>query len=361
MDTHLREALTAVAHDTGFHVVRFAAVRPTPRADALDRWLARGQQADMHWLARQREVRRDPRVRAPWARTAMVLAVHHHHARPPDPGGRTGLVARYAWGRDYHNLMGKRLRKLLTRLRRDGRRAWGGVDTAPIQERSWAAAAGLGFTGKHTLQIEVGRTSWMLLGVVMIDAEVTPDAPLRRDHCGSCQRCLDICPTEAFRGPWDLDARACIAYWTIEARGVIPRSLRPRFGRWVFGCDLCQEACPHNHAPPEPDEPDLLPRNAWLDLDALLRTPDAALLDRFTGTPLRRPGAAGLKRNALVVLGNLGDDGAVDAIREALEHPSPVVRATAVWALDRLGAPTPLTDPDPAVRAEIQAIRRPKP
>jgi len=351
-----RATLTTLAHDLGFHVVRFAAVRPTPRADALDGWLARGQQADMHWIARQREVRRDPRARAPWARTAMVLAVHHHHRRPPDPGGRTGLVARYAWGRDYHNLMGKRLKRLQARLRAAGLRTWGGVDTAPIQERSWAAAAGLGFTGKHTLQIEVGQTSWLLLGVVLLDVAVEPDPPIG-DHCGSCRRCLDVCPTDAFVAPWDLDARACIAYWTIEARGLAPRALRRRFGRWVFGCDRCQEVCPHNHDPPDPDEPDLEPRHAWLDLDALVRTPDAVLLDRFTGTPLRRPGAAGLKRNALVVLGNLGDDRAVDTVRVALEHPRPVVRAAAVWALGELGAPAPGDDPDPGVRAEIDALR----
>lgn len=357
-----RHTLRGWAHDHGFHVVRFATVRPTPRADAVDRWLARGHQADMHWIARQREVRRDPRHRAPWARTAMVLAVHHHHRRPPDPGGRTGLVARYAWGRDYHNLMGKRLKRLLRQLRAAGLRAFGGVDTAPIQERSWAAAAGLGFTGKHTLQIQVGTTSWMLLGVVMVDVDVPPDPPVTGNHCGRCRRCLDVCPTDAFAGPYDLDARRCIAYWTIESAEVVPRALRASFGRWVFGCDLCQEVCPHNHHPPDPDEPDLAPRHAWLDLDEVVQSPDAALLGRFVGTPLRRPGAAGLKRNALIALGNLGDDGAVDSVRTALLHPSPVVRGTAVWALGTLGAPIPGTDPDPIVRAEIEAVRaRPSP
>ena len=354
----LRSAIVTAAHAVGFELVRLARVRPTPHADALDSWLAAGHHADMGWLPHGRDVRRDPRHRAPWARTAMILAVAHHHQRPPDPGGRTGLVARYAWGRDYHNVLGKRLRKLKRSLRELGLRTWGGVDTAPILERSWAAAAGVGFTGKHGLQIVPGTTSWMLLGVLFVDAEVEPDAPVLADHCKACTRCLHGCPTSAFPAPFVLDARRCISYWTIEAAGLPPRELRPGFGRWVFGCDVCQEVCPHNHHPPPAEEPAFAPRHAWLDLDRLLASPDDALLTRFTGTPLRRPGAAGLKRNALIALGNLGDDGAVNGIRDhALPHPAPVVRAAAIWALDRLGATVPAHDPAPLVREEIRAAR----
>ena len=350
-----RARIATLARHAGFHVVRFARVVPTPRADALDRWLARGQHGDMHWFVSGRDVRRDPRHRSPWARTALVLAVMHHHRRPADPGGRTGMVARYAWGRDYHNLMGKRLRKLTRALRADGHRTWGGVDTAPILERSWAQAAGVGFTGKHGLQIVTGETSWMLLGVLFLDASVRPDPPVERGGCGTCRRCLHACPTDAFPEPYVLDARRCISYWTIEARGLPPASMRTAFGRWVFGCDVCQEVCPHNHHPPEPDEPDLEPRHAWLDLDELLASPDKALMERFTGTPLRRPGSAGLKRNALMVLANLGDDGAVPGIRaHGLTHPSPVVRAAAVWALRKLGSAVPSADPHPLVEQEIR-------
>lgn len=352
-----RDELEALARQCGFHEVRFAAVRPTPRAEALDRWLMRGRCADMGWIARGRDVRADPRVRAPWARTAVALGVAHHHRPPPDPGGRTGRVARYAWGRDYHNLVGKRLRRLRDHLGQHGVRAWGGVDTAPILERAWAEAAGLGFTGKNTVQILAGRTSWLFLGVLFVDVEVAPDRP-SGDHCKTCTRCLSACPTGAFVGPRELDAGACISYWTIEARGLPPPELRERFGRWVFGCDDCQEVCPHNHGPDDPDEDDLRPHHAWLDLDWVVAAPDAALLDAFTGTPLRRPGAAGLKRNALLALGNLGDDRALDGItRHATTHPAAVVRAAAAWATGRLGGALPPTDPDPAVRAEIARWR----
>lgn len=354
--TDTRAHLTALAASVGFRTVRFAAVGPTPRGESLTGWLADGHHADMAWMEAQVDVRLDPRIRMPGARSVMVLAVEHAHERPPDPGGRTGLVARYAWGRDYHNLVGKRLERLKSRLRADGVGCWGGVDTAPILERGWAAAAGLGFNGKNGLQIVPARTSWMFLAVLFVDVEVPPDAPLR-DHCGRCVRCLTACPTQAFPAPHVLDARRCIAYWTIEAAGLPPRPLRPAFGRWVFGCDVCQEVCPHNVAPPDPDEADLLPRHAWLDLDDVVRTPDDVLMTRFLGTPLRRPKARGLKRNALIALGNLGDDGAVDTVRLALHHPEPVVRGAAVWALSRLGAPLPADDPDELVRVELADAR----
>jgi epoxyqueuosine reductase len=354
--TDPRPWLTALAHEAGFHHVRFAAVGPTPHGDAFARWLDAGWDGEMaSWTRPAADVRLDPRVRRPDARTAMVLGVEHHHRRPPDPGGRTGLVARYAWGRDYHNLVGKRLRKLQRRLTEHGLDTWGGVDTAPILERSWAAEAGLGFSGKNSVQIWPARTSWMFLAVVFLPLEVPPDAPLR-DHCGRCARCLTACPTGAFRGPRELDATACVAYWTIEARGLPPRALRAGFGRWVFGCDVCQEVCPHNAAPPDPEEDDLLPRHAWLDLDEVVLAPDEALMARFLGTPLRRPGAAGLKRNALIALANLGDEGAVPTARHALHHPSGVVRAAAVWCLRALGAAPRLPgEADPSVRAELDA------
>jgi len=349
-----RQHVLDAAQAVGFDLVRFAAVGPTPHMAAFDTWIAEEKHGEMAYHARGRDIRADPRARMPGAQTAVVLALPHHHRRPPDPGGRTGLVARYAWGRDYHNIIGKRLKKLRRALRERGIDSWGGVDTAPILERSWASASGMGFSGKNCTQILVGETSWLFLAVLFVDSSIAPDPPLD-DHCGTCTRCLHHCPTDAFDGPRVLDARRCIAYWTIEAKGLPPRALRPAFGRWFFGCDLCQEVCPHNHAPPDADLDDLLPRNAWIDLDDILATPDEALLERYRGTPLRRPKGPGLKRNAALVLGNLGDDGAVDGLRQhGLSHPAPVVRAASVWALQRLGAPPDLRDPDPGVQEELR-------
>jgi epoxyqueuosine reductase len=174
---------------------------------------------------------------------------------------------------------------------------------------------------------------------MFVDAPLEGDGPMA-DFCGRCTRCLTGCPTGAFLSPRRLDAGRCISYWTIEARELAPPELLPAFGRWIFGCDLCQEVCPHNHRPDPADEDDLLPRNAWLDLDELIATPDDALEAQYTGTPLRRPGARGLKRNALVALGNIGDPGAEHSITLGLNHPDGMVRDAAAWAAARLAGDT---------------------
>jgi epoxyqueuosine reductase len=355
-----RARLAALARTHGFATARFTRVRPTPRGDAFDRWLARGLHADLHWMARGRDVRVDVARRAPWARTAMVLAVHHHHRAPPDPGGWTGRVARYAWGRDYHNLVGKRLQKLRRALDEAGVQAWGGVDAAPILERAWAEAAGLGFSGKNTLQIVPGEGSFLFLAVLFLSVEVEPDEPIRRDHCRTCARCLTGCPTDAFVAPRTLATDRCLSYWTIEARELPPPELRPRLGRWVFGCDVCQEVCPHNHRPDDPDEDDLRPRNAWIDLEALLCATDDEVLRRYEGTPLRRPGAEGLKRNALLVLANLGDPGALPLVRRTgARHPDAVVRSAAAWAEAVLSGDAPPGGVRPSGPPLPAAPRRP--
>ncbi len=332
-----RATIERLARELGFGAVGFAPVGTTPYHDELDRWLERGFHADMAWLERTHPVRLDPRRRMPEARTVVMLGLNHGWRRPPHPGGRAGMVARYAWGRDYHNLIGKRLKKLRRALREAGIRSFGGVDTAPIVERAWAERAGLGVIGKNCVLFVPGRFSWWFLAALVIDVPVQADRPLERDHCGSCTRCLTSCPTDAFRGPRQLDARRCISYWTIEAKGLAPEALLPSFGSWVFGCDRCQEVCPHNHHPPDPTEVDFQPRHAWLDLDELLRSSDEALDRRFLGTPLRRPRPHGLKRNAAVVLGNLGDAGALPVLHDhGLRHPHPVVREASRWAIARL-------------------------
>lgn len=333
-----REPILALCDALGFRHCRVVTVPAggAPRIDELLRWINAGHAGEMRWIEDTLPIRRDPGLRLPGARSALVLGTDYHAFVPPDPGGLSGRVARYAWGRDYHNLVGKRLNKLRKRLNGMGIRAWGGVDRAPILERGWAEAGGLGWAGKNCMQILPARGSYFFLAVMFVDVALEPDPPVR-DHCGRCVRCLVACPSQAFVGPHQLDARRCISYWTIEAEGAVPEELRSKLGRWVFGCDECQEVCPHNAAPPEVDELDLMPRNAWLDLPELLESTDAQLSARFLGTPLARPGPEGLRRNACVVLGNLGDAAAIPLLRRSADSGGPLVREHARWALGRLG------------------------
>ncbi len=355
-----RSKLEQEAFRLGFSTVRIAKFcSPTPEFGRYKTWLESGFHGDMDYLARGQEPRAYPELRLPDAQSVVVLSWDYPHRRPPDPGGPTGHVARYAWNRDYHNLVGKRLKKLKAWLRQNNVRNWGGIDTAPVLERAWARLAGLGYLGKNTMSIIPSKGSWYFLAVLFVSEELEPDPPISRDHCGSCARCITGCPTSAFPKPGVLDATRCIAYWTIESRELAPPDLRPKFGRWFFGCDDCQEVCPHNRDLERATHADLQPRNAWVNMVEVLRTPDSVLLNRFVGTPLRRPGAAGLKRNALYVLANLGDESVVPDVSSTLDHPSPVVRGAAIWALHRLGASarTPENDPDPLVQQEIDWAR----
>ena len=355
LDLDAAQLIRESAGALGFRRVRFASLAPeAPGVAALDAFLNDGRQGDMAWLARGRSPRADPTQLLPGARSAVVLGVDHAWPRPPDPGGLTGKVASYAWGRDYHNLVGKRLQRLVRQLRaaRPGLGLYGGVDSRPLMERAWAERAGLGFIGRNATLIVPGEGSFLFLAVILVDVELPPDPPIggMARHCGSCRACHPACPTDAFTGDGQLDARRCISYLTIELRGAIPEELRPGLGRWVFGCDLCQEVCPHNHgladgsrAPGSPGwsvEPDLAPRpeRAWLDLAWVLEASDEEIDARLMGSPLRRARPEGLKRNAAVVLGNLGDPAARGPLEVGMRHPSAVVQEHARWALERIGA-----------------------
>lgn len=357
--THEMHTVREFALAKGLRSVHFAPLQAVVQQDAFKEWLDAGYHGDLEWMKEGIGPRLDPRLRLKTAQSVAVFSIFHHHIRPPAPSGRVGKVARYAWGRDYHNLFGKRLRRLQKALRHVGINSWGGVDTAPILEREWARQAGLGFTGKNTMQILPGKTSYFFLGVLFFPFQVPPVHPLK-DFCGRCNRCLTACPTQAFPAPHVLDATRCISYWTIEAKTLPPEDLRESFGQWIFGCDVCQEVCPHNHNPLPGEEDDFLPRNAWLDLDALILKPDEALEDSFIGTPIRRAKATGLKRNALIALGNLGDAEAIGTARFALKHNAPVVRGAAVWCLKQLGGHIyiPETDTSPLVQKEIVASKR---
>ncbi len=345
----LRADLLGLVRTLGFSRARIAEVGPvgagSPGFDAMVR---AGRTADMDWMATGAAPRRQPAQLLSGVQSALVLGMDYHWARPADPGGLTGRVSRYAWGRDYHNLISKRLRKVSRFLRQAGVESYWSVDARPLVERGWAAAAGLGYVGRNCMIIEPGQGSWFFLGVVLIAASLTPDSPLPGGllrHCGRCTRCHDLCPTSAFTGDGQLDAAACISTLTIEHRGVIPHGLAQRMGRWVFGCDVCQEVCPHNHRPPTALEADFAPRpgHAWLDLQWLMRSSDDHIEASLEGSPLRRPKAWGLKRNALVVLGNLGTPEARAEVLRGLDHSHEVVRTQAKQVLDHLddGAVSP--------------------
>ncbi len=306
--------------------------------ERLDAFLAEGRQGEMQWLAETRDVRADVRHLLPEARSVVVLTMPYGRPAPPDPGGLTGRVASYAWGRDYHNLVGLRLRHLRRALEaaHPGLRTWAGVDSGPVWERAWAEAAGLGFTGRNSMIILPGETSFFFLAVLLLSEAVEPDAPSATEHCGKCRRCLDRCPTGALLETGGMDARRCISYLTIEHRGAIPLELRPQLGRWIFGCDDCQDVCPHVRAVRSSEERDFAPRFPWLPLPALLLADDRALLDTFEGTPLRRAGPARLRRNAAVALGNLGDPRGRPSLEIARREGDPVLREHAEWALDRI-------------------------
>ncbi len=332
----IAEATRALATAEGFAKVGFATITPLERESAwLDAWLGAGFHAGMAWMARSRDARIDPASLLPHAATVAVLAMPYAHPRPPDPGGLTGQVSRYAWGRDYHNVVGKALRRMQRALaeRFPGIGSYASVDSRPVFERAWAVRAGLGWAGRSSCTLLPGHGSWVFLATLVLDVDLPASPPLEAD-CGVCARCLKACPTGALVAPGRLDARRCLSYLTIEHKGEIPEDIRPVMGRRVFGCDSCQQSCPHS---PPPGHPAFAPRpgHAWLDLPALLRVDDQAMQRRLEGSPLRRAGATGLKRNACVVLGNIGDPAALPSLAVAQGHPDPVVRDHARWAAER--------------------------
>lgn len=334
-------ALKERALALGFTRVGVAKVEPFGRdAEALRAFVAEGKHGTMQWLADTVEVRLDPRRPEMLSGTRSVLALATSYARDDgDVGPSPAVVARYARGRDYHNVIGTRTKKLAAHLRTLGFRARSSVDSMPVLERAWAQRAGLGFIGKNACLIVPGVGSHVLLSVVVTDAELASDAPLE-EKCGTCRRCLDACPTEAFVADRALDARRCISYLTIEQRGEIDRALRPQMGKWLLGCDACQDVCPFNRtaAPPPETTAPFAPDPRWdRDAASLLRMDEATFDAWSLGSPVRRLGVESLARNAAMVLGNSRDRVHLPILREtASAHPSPVVRDAAAWAIERL-------------------------
>jgi len=336
----------AHAYALGFDLVGITALGPVESAAEFDRWLEAGRAGAMHYLERGAEKRRDSRLPLPGTTHAIVVAL--------DYGGRepSGPVARYARGDDYHDVMDAKLRELHRRLERDAGRAVLGkpyVDTGPLLERDLARRAGLGWFGKNTNLINPERGSFFFLGALVVDVELEIDAPFEADRCGTCTRCIDACPTDAIVAPRELDARRCISYLTIELREEIPVQLRSAIGELIYGCDICQEVCPWNvrfarvlgeDSPFEPREV-LAGKDARMLARDLLSMSHEQFSAAFKNSPMKRAKLRGLKRNAAVVLGNVGIADDVDALTRALADDEPLVRKHASWALSRFGADHP--------------------
>ncbi|HEY1259460.1 MAG TPA: tRNA epoxyqueuosine(34) reductase QueG [Stellaceae bacterium] len=358
----IRERIRDRALAGGFDAVGFATARLSAEARAgLAEFIARGYHGDMDWMADTRDRRGDPRALWDEARTVVVLAVNYAPEDGPPLPADCGTVSVYARGRDYHDVLKRRLKALARWI--DGQ--WPGalklfVDTAPVMEKPLAQAAGLGWQGKHTNLVSQEFGSWLFLGEIYLSLELEPD-PAGGDHCGSCRRCLDACPTAAFPAPHQLDARRCISYLTIEHKGMIPTELRPLIGNRIYGCDDCLAVCPWNKFARAAHEPDFLPRAELTAprLAELAGLDDAAFRRLFAGSPIKRTGRDRFLRNVLIAIGNGDptDQRLVAAARGGLEDPAPLVRAAAVWAMSRLA---PLREAEHARRlaAETEPMVR---
>ncbi len=333
-----KDDILALCRRNGFERVGIARAEPTPHADFLADWLARGYQGDMAWLERAPEFRKDIRLRFPWAKSFVVLAIDYAPELPEKlpPKSALPMIGRYARGADYHDIYKPRLKALQDAIKAKGADAMWYQDTGPFLERELAAQAGLGWVGKNTLTIDPKSGSWKFLALIVTSLDLEPDKP-EPDHCGTCTACLDACPTKAFPQPYVLDARKCISYLTIEHKGAMDPALREGVGQWLFGCDICQEVCPWNRkAEPTRADPGEL---ADLTLSKVLTSRDDHLVKRVAGTPLERTGGARLKRNAAIVAGNLRDESLLPSLEQAMRHPDSFVREACYWALMRYGTP----------------------
>ncbi|MSP56143.1 MAG: tRNA epoxyqueuosine(34) reductase QueG [Myxococcales bacterium] len=310
-----------------------AGAGPLP-AERFQAFIAAGRHAGMDWLATSAGDRIDARRIFPSVRTVAVLRLDYGGVAPPCPGPGFGRVASYAWGRDYHNLIGRKLKKLQRRLAEahPGVRTYASIDSRPVWERAWAEVAGLGYAAKNGCILTPSQGAYYFIATLLFTEVVEPDPPVPA-RCGACTRCLVACPTGALPGDGSLDAPRCISYLTIEEPGPIAEDMRAKIGSWVYGCDDCQEVCPHVGADRPLVPPELQPHNAWLDLSAVLMADDDWLTAVTTGTPLRRAAPLRLKRNAAIVLGNQGVGRA--ALEHAARHPNATVAEAASWALER--------------------------
>lgn len=363
---NLTERITARANELGFDLVGVAPAGIASHATAYADWVAAGLMGEMAYMARDPDRRSDLRRVLPNAQSVIVVGLSYYTIDLPDDikhDPSRGLIARYAWGVDYHDVMTPRLEELAQYVREECRRIGIPmpvetkvyVDTGPVLERDWAQLGGLGFVGKNTCLINPHMGSWLFLGEMITDATLTPTPspfPPLRGHgkgegrrvapgegitCGTCTRCLTTCPTNAFSAPYVLDARKCISYLTIELKGLIPLELRPLLGNHIFGCDICQEVCPWPTRFATPSkERSFYPIDvdrAAPKLVELAQLTEEGFKQRFAGTPLLRSKRRGLLRNVAVALGNWGSAEAREALKLLARDPDPIIAEHAQWGL----------------------------
>ncbi|MCD6052473.1 MAG: queG [Verrucomicrobia bacterium] len=337
----MKEAIRQRALELGFDLCRFTSAAPPASGPHLNEWLAQGKQGEMGWLERNAHKRTDPQQVLPGAKSLVCLATSYHAAEwEKNAAAGQGVMARYARHKDYHDVLAAPLKELSDFIDKQGgggtRSLWY-VDTGPILERDLAQRAGLGFVGKHTNLISRQLGNWFFISEIITTLELEPD-PSEVNRCGSCHRCLDACPTNALPAPFQLDARRCISYLTIELKGSIPLELRPLIGNRIYGCDDCLAACPWNrfakeasllltHRRAELGTPDLL---ELLSLDA------AGFKQRFAGTPVLRTKRRGLLRNVCVALGNTAGAEALPGLRQATQDAEPLIAEHAAWAITQI-------------------------
>jgi epoxyqueuosine reductase len=341
----LKRAFVSRAEQLGFDIVRIAGPDSIPLApERLTAWLEAGHHGSMEWMQETAERRSDPRALWPEVRSVILLGLNYGPAEDPLATlarKDRGSISVYARNRDYHDVIKGKLKEaagfLAARARSDVKVF---VDTAPVMEKPLAEAAGLGWQGKHTVIVSREFGNWLFLGAIFTTAELPADSP-EGDHCGSCRRCLDVCPTNAFPAPYQLDARRCISYLTIEHKGHVPAELRPGIGNRIFGCDDCLAVCPWNKFARAGREARLMQRDdlVALPLKDLARLDDPAFRTKFAGTPIKRTGRDRFVRNVLIAIGNSEDPALAEEALRLLDDASPLVRAMAIWALARLVPP----------------------
>ena len=349
----IKAALAQAATDAGFELFGIAPVNDFPELEYFPRWIAAGHAGEMKYMAARDDQGRWKRSSlahaAPWARSVVVCAINYNTAQPysTQTGNPSqGWISRYAWGGDYHDSVMQRLRRVDVALQNvtaaDDLVTRCYVDTGPIVERVVAKYAGIGWLGKNTCLINQKLGSWLFLGVILTSLDLTsPEETLPApDRCGSCTRCIDACPTDAFIAPYQLDSNKCISYLTIEKRGSIPEAVRAGVGRHVFGCDICQDVCPWNRKAPATIADDFQPRPELLnpDLEWLAQMGADDFRRTFQNSPVLRAKPTGLRRNAILAMGNSGDRKFLPLLKQLLIDKDEVIRETAAWASDKLTA-----------------------